>query len=198
MLSKEQIILQFYNSPNPMQICKKISHQYYTDDLLHECILTLYDLDENKILDAYNNNYLTYLFYKIVYNSYISYTSPFAKKYKHFEFNTNNFNKIKTESDFESSDFENENEKFTKDIENSIEELEEYDRELFKLYIQFGDFRKISNLVDIKYGAVRHSILQTINYLKTKHNEQFNNLHFDWFGRLCDEPNNDRDLEEEI
>jgi len=130
--------------------------------------------------------------------SYVSYTSPFAKKYKHFENNTNNFEKIKTESDFESSDFEIENEKFTQDIENSIAELEEYYRELFKLYIQFGDFIKISNLVDIKYGAVRHSILQTINYLKTKHHEQFNNLHFDWFGRVCNEPNNDRFLEEEI
>jgi hypothetical protein len=197
-MNKEEIILQFYNSPNPMQICKKISHHYYTDDLLHECILTLYDLDEQKILDAHKNNYLTYLFYKIVSNSYVSYTSPFAKKYKHFENNTNNFEKIKTESDFESSDFEIENEKFTQDIENSISELDEYDRELFKLYIQFGDFRKISNLVDIKYGAVRHSILQTINFLKTKHHEQFNNLHFDWFGRICTEPDNNRFLEEEI
>jgi RNA polymerase sigma factor (sigma-70 family) len=197
-MNKEEIILQFYNSPNPMQICKKISDSYYTTDLLHECILTLYDLDEQKILDAYKNNYLSYLFYKIVSNSYVSYTSPFAKKYRHFNQTTDDFKKIQADIEIENDNYEELFERFIQHIENDIESFEEYERELFKLYVQFRDFRKISNLVGIKYGAVRHSILQTIKKLKEKYNGEFNNLLTNRISWLCSESSDDRFLEEEI
>ena len=197
-MNKEEIILQFYNSPNPMQICKKISVSYYRTDLLHECILTLYELDEQKILDAHKNNYLSYLFYKIVSNSYVSYTSPFAKKYRHFNQTTDDFKKIQADIEIENDNYEELFERFIQHLEKDIDNFEEYERELFKLYVQFRDFRKISNLVGIKYGAVRHSILQTIKKLKEKYNGEYNNLLTNRISWLCCESSDDRFLEEEL
>lgn len=197
-MNKEEILLQFYNSDVPMRICIKNSHEYYTTDLLHECILTLYELDDQKIIDAHNKNYLSFLFYKIVTNSYISYTSPFAKKYKHFNQTTDDFKKIQADIEIENDNYEELFERFIQHLENDIENFEEYERELFKLYVQFRDFRKISNLVGIKYGAVRHSILQTIKKLKEKYNGEYNNLLTYRVNWLCTESDDNRVLEEDF
>lgn len=197
-MNKDKILLEFYQSDVPMRICLKHSHEYYTDDLLHECILTLYELDEQKIIDAYNKNYLSFLFYKIVSNSYVSYTSPFAKKYRHFNQTTDDFKKIQADIEIENDNYEELFEGFIQQVENDIESFEEYERELFKLYVQFRDIRKISNLVGIKYGAVRHSILQTIKKLKEKHNGEYNNLLTYRINWLCSESDNDRILEEDF
>jgi hypothetical protein len=197
-MNKEEILLQFYNSDVPMRICVKNSHEYYTTDLLHECILTLYELDEQKIIDAHNKNYLSFLFYKIVTNSYISYTSPFAKKYRHFNQTTDDFKKIQADIEIESDNYEELFERFIQHLETDIENFEEYERELFKLYVQFRDFRKISNLVGIKYGAVRHSILQTIKKLKEKHNGEYNTLLTYRINWLCTESDDNRVLEEDF
>ena len=197
-MNKEQILLQFYNSDVPMRICVKNSHEYYTTDLLHECILTLYELDEQKIIDAHNKNYLSFLFYKIVTNSYISYTSPFAKKYRHFNQTTDDFKKIQADIEIENDNYEELFERFIQHLETDIETFDEYERELFKLYVQFRDFRKISNLVGIKYGAVRHSILQTIKKLKEKYNGEYNNLLTYRVNWLCTESDDNRVLEEDF
>lgn len=197
-MNKEEILLQFYNSDVPMRICIKNSHEYYTTDLLHECILTLYELDEQKIIDAHNKNYLSFLFYKIVTNSYISYTSPFAKKYRHFNQTTDDFKKIQADIEIENDNYEELFENFIQHLENDIESFEEYERELFKLYVQFRDFRKISNLVGIKYGAVRHSILQTIKKLKEKYNGEYNTLLAYRVNWLCTESDDNRVLEEDF
>jgi RNA polymerase sigma factor (sigma-70 family) len=197
-MNKEQILLQFYNSDVPMRICVKNSHEYYTTDLLHECILTLYELDEQKIIDAHNKNYLSFLFYKIVTNSYISYTSPFAKKYRHFNQTTDDFKKIQADIEIENDNYEELFENFIQHLETDIENFDEYERELFKLYVQFRDFRKISNLVGIKYGAVRHSILQTIKKLKEKYNGEYNTLLAYRINWLCTESDDNRVLEEDF
>lgn len=197
-MNKEQILLQFYNSDVPMRICVKNSHEYYTTDLLHECILTLYELDEQKIIDAHNKNYLSFLFYKIVTNSYISYTSPFAKKYRHFNQTTDDFKKIQADIEIENDNYEELFENFIQHLETDIETFDEYERELFKLYVQFRDFRKISNLVGIKYGAVRHSILQTIKKLKEKYNGEYNTLLTYRVNWLCTESDDNRVLEEDF
>jgi hypothetical protein len=197
-MNKDKILHEFYKSETPIKVCSKIAHEYYLEDLLHECILTLYELDEQKIIDAHNKNYLGFLFYKIVSNSYVSYTSPFAKKYKHFNHTTDDFKKIQADIETENNDYEIIFEEFICSIENEIECFDEYERELFKLYVKFNDFKMISDLVGIKYGAVRHSILQTIKKIKTKYNEQYTNLLTHRINWVCDQSDDDRILEEEF
>ena len=62
---------------------------------------------------------------------------------------------------------------FTQEIKDKIEALDWYDQTLLKLYIDIGEFRKISVMTGIKYGAVQYTIQKTIKKLKLENHDRF-------------------------
>jgi hypothetical protein len=65
---------------------------------------------------------------------------------------------------------------FTQEVKDKIDSLDWYDQTLLKLYIDIGEFRKISVMTGIKYGAVQYTIQKTIKKLKLENYDGFKNF----------------------
>ena len=71
-------------------------------------------------------------------------------------------------------------------IEQEVDSIpDEYDRELVILYLVHEDFRKVSDLVGIKYTSVRHTINQALNKIKQNNEELFNAISRSSGTRIC-------------
>lgn len=67
---------------------KDKSKLQYKEDFMNDLVLTLYNYDYNKLLDAHTNNHFNALVTKIIVNNIYSKTSPFYKKYMKFDLMT--------------------------------------------------------------------------------------------------------------
>lgn len=174
-MNKTKIIEVIYKDPAYRNVCRNIATPALFEDLFHEVIINLLELSDEKIIEAKEKKYLKFLFVKIAHNSWNSKHSPFYKKYRHNDINETIDlikgieSELDPELDFKEDTFQN----FTDEIKDKIEDLNWYDKTLLKLYIDIGEFRKISVMTGIKYGAVQYTIQKTIKKLKLENNDQF-------------------------
>lgn len=63
------------------------------DDLAQDIYLILLDMEEEKLIQLYNNKQLDYWIARIILNQYFSNTSPFYTKYKKFSHLSDQINK---------------------------------------------------------------------------------------------------------
>jgi len=174
-VNKSKIIEGIYKDPAYRNVCRNIASPSLFEDLFHEVIINLLELPEEKIQEAKEKKYLKFLFVKIAHNSWNSKHSPFYKKYRHND-STESIELIidlKSELDSELDVKEKTFQMFTQDLKNAIDSLNWYDQTLLKLYIDIGEFRKISVMTGIKYGAVQYTIQKTIKKLKLDNNDKF-------------------------
>jgi len=177
-MNKAQIIEAIYKDPAYRNVCRNIASPTLFEDLFHEVIINLLDLPDEKIQDASEKKYLKFLFVKIAHNSWNSKHSPFYKKYRHNDSTESIELLIGLESDLD-SELENKEgvyQNFTQNIKDKIDKLDWYDQTLLKLYIDIGEFRKISVMTGIKYGAVQYTIQKTIKKLKLENHDRFKNF----------------------
>lgn len=184
-MNKQDIITRLYKDSAFKRICCNISPPDYSGDLFHETILTLLEMSDEKILDAHTNNYLKFLFLKIASNQWNSTTSPFFKKYRHNE-PTDDVQDFEVEYIESENEYEIEFDNLVNKIEQEVDSIpDEYDRELVILYLVHQDFRKVSDLVGIKYTSVRHTINQALNKIKQNNEELFNAITRSSGTRIC-------------
>jgi DNA-directed RNA polymerase specialized sigma24 family protein len=174
-MTKTKIIEVIYKDPAYRNVCRNIATPALFEDLFHEVIINLLELSDEKIIEAKEKKYLKFLFVKIAHNSWNSKHSPFYKKYRHNDINETIDlikgieSELDPELDFKEDTFQN----FTDEIKDKIESLDWYDKTLLKLYIDIGEFRKISVMTGIKYGAVQYTIQKTIKKLKLENDDRF-------------------------
>lgn len=174
-MTKTKIIEVIYKDPAYRNVCRNIATPALFEDLFHEVIINLLELSDEKIIEAKEKRYLKFLFVKIAHNSWNSKHSPFYKKYRHNDINETIDlvkgieSELDPELDFKEDTFQT----FTDEIKEKIESLDWYDKTLLKLYIDIGEFRKISVMTGIKYGAVQYTIQKTIKKLKLENYDQF-------------------------
>jgi RNA polymerase sigma factor (sigma-70 family) len=174
-VNKSKIIEGIYKDPAYRNVCRNIASPSLFEDLFHEVIINLLELPEEKIQEAKEKKYLKFLFVKIAHNSWNSKHSPFYKKYRHND-STESIELIidlKSELDSELDVKEKTFQIFTQELKNAIDQLNWYDQTLLKLYIDIGEFRKISVMTGIKYGAVQYTIQKIIKKLKLDNNDKF-------------------------
>ena len=174
-MSKHKIIEAIYNDSAYRNVCRNIASLALFEDLYHEVIINLLELPDDKIQDAYERKYLKFLFVKIAHNSWNSKHSPFYRKYRHND-ETESIDLLRGLESGEDPDLEIKEETFqdfTQEIKDKIEALDWYDKTLLKLYIDIGEFRKISVMTGIKYGAVQYTIQKTIKKLKLENHDRF-------------------------
>lgn len=177
-MSKHKIIEAIYKDSAYRNVCRNIASLALFEDLYHEVIINLLELPEDKIQDAYDRKYLKFLFVKIAHNSWNSKHSPFYRKYRHND-ETESIDLFRGLESDEDPDLEVKEETFqdfTQEIKDKIEALDWYDQTLLKLYIDIGEFRKISVMTGIKYGAVQYTIQKTIKKLKLENHDRFKNF----------------------
>jgi len=149
LITKDDILVQLYKSDFIKDLIWTItSGNQLKEDLKSELFLILFEMDDRRILGAYNNNYLHYLCVNILKKQYHSKTSPFHKKFRWS-------GKVKdTEPFYQSEDHF----KYNSPLETQIEEvrfpeelmekiiwfvdnkLDLVDRELFKIYYKIGRY----------------------------------------------------------
>jgi RNA polymerase sigma factor (sigma-70 family) len=174
-MTKSKIIEGIYKDPAYRNVCRNIASPALFEDLFHEVIINLLELSDEKIIEAKEKKYLKFLFVKIAHNSWNSKHSPFYKKYRHNDSTESIDLIIGLESNLD-ADLEVKEEvfqEFTQEVKDSIDSLNWYDQTLLKLYIDIGEFRKISVMTGIKYGAVQYTIQKTIKKLKLENDDRF-------------------------
>ena len=141
-------------------------------------------MDEIKVINAYEQGFLRFLFIRIATNNYKSSTSPFYKKYRQNDVTeTLNINHQIGEHGLD-EEYEKKYLKLIVRIEKQITNLDEYERELLKLYVRFNDYRKVSIEVGIKYESVRHAIIIAVNKIKSKNEKLYNDMCHEQFDGL--------------
>jgi RNA polymerase sigma factor (sigma-70 family) len=174
-MTKSKIIEGIYKDPAYRNVCRNIASPALFEDLFHEVIINLLELSDEKIIEAKEKKYLKFLFVKIAHNSWNSKHSPFYKKYRHNDSTESIDLIIGLESNLD-ADLEVKEQvfqEFTQEVKDSIDSLNWYDQTLLKLYIDIGEFRKISVMTGIKYGAVQYTIQKTIKKLKLENDDRF-------------------------
>jgi len=177
-MNKAQIIEAIYKDSAYRNVCRNIASPALFEDLFHEVIINLLNMPDEKIQQAKDKKYLKFLFVKIAHNSWNSKHSPFYRKYRHND-QTENIDLLKnleSNIDYDLERKEDVYHFFTQDIIEKIEALEWYDQTLLKLYIDVGDFRKISVMTGIKYMSLRYNIKKTIKKLKLDNYDRFKNF----------------------
>jgi DNA-directed RNA polymerase specialized sigma24 family protein len=172
---KTKIIEAIYKDPAYRNVCRNIASATLFEDLFHEVIINLLDLPDEKIIEAKEKKYLKFLFVKIAHNSWNSKHSPFYRKYRHND-ETESIDILRgleSDEDLNLEIKEDAFKDFTQEIKDKIEGLDWYDKTLLKLYIDIGEFRKISVMTGIKYGAVQYTIQKTIKRLKLENYDRF-------------------------
>lgn len=132
-------------------IAKTITKNHnLSNDLLHECILQLYDKDDI-ILKEYSDDQIRYYIVSIMRINWYSKTSPFYYKVRR-EFL--NYSDIK-----EVLDMESEQENFEKQIifdilEVEYSELTWFHKSIMDLYLTLGSLKKVSKKTSIPLASV--------------------------------------------
>ena len=112
------------------------------EDLKSELFLILCEMSDEKIIDAFNGNYINYLCVSIVKNQYHSSTSKFHKLFRKQK-------SVDYEFDIPDEVEWTWKEDLLNKIEKSVEKLKPVDRELFKMYFKMDKFdRELGELRD--------------------------------------------------
>jgi hypothetical protein len=166
------------------------------DDLKAEVTLTLLELDHNKLIQIHNSGGLKYYAVRIILNSIQSKTSPFYKKYRSrtYEFFENNIQSIaydfsddhyadKEKIKCDSNNPDEEQEQFNNRLCNELKELKVmdiinglywYDKEMVRLYIELGSYRKIEEATGIAWRSCYDTIQSAFSKIKYELRRQHN------------------------
>jgi DNA-directed RNA polymerase specialized sigma24 family protein len=157
------VIEQLVKNKIYIQITRNVCHNHeLCKDLHNEAILVI--LEKNFDLSEIRN--LQHFFSAIVWRTWHS--NKFKKKYlqNNFEFIDNMNGIVDEKFTIDYSTFEEFLNKDTKD------EHEFYEQNLLKLYIHFGDAKKLSDKTKIPYRTVANDIKAIKEKLKKTHNEK--------------------------
>ena len=155
LITKDDILVQLYKSDFIKDLIWTItSGNQLKDDLKAELFLILFEMDDRRILGAYNNNYLHYLCVNILKKQYHSKTSPFHKKFRKEMGNNYDGNVIVIDPRYQSEnewkynsplEIEPDTYVFPEELMEKIiwfvdNKLDLVDRELFKIYYKIGRY----------------------------------------------------------
>lgn len=143
-MTKNQIIEDLWRSQFMNDIILKMTSGHaLTDDLKSEVFLILMEMDEVRIINAWQNKYLNYMVINIIKKQYWSSTSPFHKTWRKEK--PNDIEVPIEDIPDESTEWQD---KIIEEAWKIVESCDVVDRELFKIYYKrdrydrfFGDLR---------------------------------------------------------
>lgn len=169
-MTNVQIVEQIANNPEYREICGKVcgGHEL-ADELYQETMLTLLEYDNKKLSGIYERDQMRWFVVGLMMRQFQSNTSPFYRKFRQHSAlgSTGEFELIPDPG----SDYDHTIDELIDAVEDILEKENWYDRELFKLYIQEGSYRKLSALTMIPYKSIGNSV----KALKERIAEQIDN-----------------------
>lgn len=160
-LSKEIAIVDLLGDSELRALSVKICR--HPDDLIQEMALQLLEMPDRKWQEINAGGYLRFYVVRSLLNMATSKRSNFAKKYNLFT----HTNEVPELTDTEGYDYEKELDIRT--VEVLMEELYWYDREILKLWIEEGSYRKVAKKVGIPFKSIGNSVKKSLETLRSNY-----------------------------
>lgn len=159
-----------------LRISKKITKGHeLSQDLLHECIVQLYN-KEKIILNNYTDDIIKYYITSIMRINWNSVTSPF---YYRMRKESSKYQPIQDIFEYEDEHQLNwEKEMLYQSLEQSYSELDFWSKSMMDLYLVLGSVNKVSKYTNIpkssiiKYVSQSKQKIKTNTLVKMKHNNK--------------------------
>lgn len=172
---KNKIILDIYNSNVIQNYCRTLSPTDF-EELKSELIIQLYKMSEDKLINHFENNCLTYICFTIIKRIKYGTISDTGVFYKKLDLMSD----IPTSGDFSGDGWENtmnsfegtieakqEQEDLFANLESSIQSLHWYHKTLFDMYYtEDMTLKMISEKTGINIKSIHYSLKVTRQQLK--------------------------------
>ena len=155
---RDQAIIDLLGDQELRELATKICS--IPDDLIQEVALVLMEMSHEKWQQINEGGYLRFYVVRTMMTMATSPRSSFSKLY-----DLHNHNKV----DHEREDYDWEKEEDISLIETLMQELHWYDREVLKLWLEEGSYRKVAKKVDIPYKSIGNTVKKTIETLRANY-----------------------------
>lgn len=151
-MKREQIITELYLSKDIGDAIGKMKPVELQDDLRQEVFLVLCEMEEDRLLQMFNDGYLKYFIVRTILNMAKSDRSNFSRTFRRvYEDVSDNYQ------------VEVYDESISDKLRKSMEVLHWYEKEIFRLYSESGNLLQVSRDTGIPY----RSLLKTVKKVKT-------------------------------
>ncbi len=150
---RKQILDKITSDENFILICKKVNPANYQDIFQEGC---LHIMESEKLPEL---NYLNFWWYRLIFQM-SSKTGQFRKKYVETQELSDKHlvDRYQPNNEFT-------NEKKIREAEKWMLSLDEFENRVVRLYIEYGDMKKVQRATGISYSALR-SVKEKIKSIK--------------------------------
>ena len=152
---KEQAAIDLLSDQELYELAEKLCN--CPDDLIQEVVLLLLEMPEEKWQQINEGGYLRFYVVRTMMTMATSKRSSFSKLY-----DLHNHKKV----DHEREDYDWEKEDDIALLETLMDELHWYDREVLKLWLEEGSYRKVGKKVDIPYKSIGNTVNKALEQLR--------------------------------
>jgi hypothetical protein len=157
-MTRNQIIAELFTSKDFNACIKKMKPESLQDELKAEVALILCEKPDGVIIELWELGKLRFYTVRIILNLIQSSSSPFYKK---FRTSTVELSEIAEPMIIEYDG--------RKDHAiNEIENLYWYDKEILKLYIQYGTYRKVEEITGIPFESIYKTVQKASLQIRKK------------------------------
>ena len=155
-MNYEELIHKIVNDKAIREIAYKIAgNSDISEDLYQEIILTILEMDKEQILKLEKKKQLNFYIVRIATSHFRNPYNSFAKKYQHLQVFKDRDKEIIKEMQILNNTTPTDIAKLSK-----LKQLTWYEREMCKIYSEFGSARKVEQQTGISYRSVAHTIKQ--------------------------------------
>jgi hypothetical protein len=176
-MNSNKLIAEYYENKELVNFFKNIANEWW-EELRQDVFISICEYDKDKIVEMHNKKYLKFFIIRIALNQFRSKTSKFY--YQNIK--NNNLGIALTDDDMvESADailysnliYDTQGETAYELIEakivsaeTSIEKLRYFEREVLKLYLQLGTYKKVSEDTGIPIRTIANGVKNAIQNVK--------------------------------
>jgi len=158
--SKEQAAIDLCADEELHQLAIRICHNH-SDDLIQEAAMVLLQMDDAKWQKVNDGGYVRFYIVRTMMTMATSPRSTFARKHGLF---AHNKQVPDIADDADGYDWEQEDDMTI--IEALLDSYHWYDKEVLRLWLQEGSYRKVAAKTDIPFKSIGNSVRRTLDQLK--------------------------------
>ena len=181
-IDREKILTDIANDKEWKQTCKNIvrsqqlfdyqtntevDSNYLADELYSEFLLSISELNEDKLINLYIKNELRYYLIRIILNQYKSNSSRYFRQIKKKYTKIIDYAVFLGHMDNQETILTDLSNNWLEFLNKKIETLHWYDKTIFKMYIDDNlSMKKIADKIGIPESSIKSTIKSVRNYLK--------------------------------
>jgi len=159
-LSKEQAAIDLLADDELRELAVRICHRF-SDDLIQEAAMVLLQMDDAKWQKVNDGGYVRFYIVRTMMTMATSPRSTFARTHGLF---AHNKQVPDIADDADGYDWEQEDDMTI--IEALLDSYHWYDKEVLRLWLQEGSYRKVAAKTDIPFKSIGNSVRRTLDQLK--------------------------------